>query len=351
MRASCRSIVASSDAATALRISRATRAGPPFESRYACQRVTSARACQPGLWRRRKSRRARVEWALATVQSPCRRATSARASSVSARSWFARSRLQQLGGTGERLVGLLEQPGLHEHPGPVEEPDAARDVGVEGVSERERAQRGRDVAGEELRIPEVVLGLELLPRHPELGGQPRARRQVRTGGPQVSAQEVDGPAVEQHGGAVVGVEVGEEGDRCVGLGQRHVEPAAAQRDETVELVDQRSQVATVAGGRRLRGRSRRRLAALEAVDLELRERPRDEQPGPRVQPLRTGPGVLPEQGEAALHQARPPRRMPGGVRRLRVQAELLDPGQQVVTWWRGPSCRRELLGRALVPLG
>jgi hypothetical protein len=42
--------------------------------------------------------------------------------------------------------------------------------------------------------------------------------------------------------------------------------------------------------------------------------------------------------------------MSGGVCDLGVETELFDPDQQVVTWWRRPSCRRELRsGRADVP--
>ena len=146
------------------------------------------------------------------------------------------------------------------------------------------------------------MGLELLARQPELGRQPGARRQVGAGGAQVAAQEVDGTAVQQHGGTVVGVEVGQQRHGRVELRQRFVEPPASQRDQPVELVDQGVQVAPVAGGRR-GGRGRGgRLPAFEAVHLELRERAGDEQARPGVQPLRAGPGVLFEQGEAPLDE-------------------------------------------------
>jgi hypothetical protein len=148
-------------------------------------------------------------------------------------------------------------------------------------------------------------------------------------------------AVEQHRRAVVGVQVREQGDRRVEVGERLVEPTAPQRDQPTQLVDEGVEVPLVAGGGRFRGGTRRRRPSLQTVDLELGEGVRDEQPGSRVQPFRTRARLLAEQREATLDELRTPDRVPGGVRGLRVATELVDPGQQVITWWRGPSrCAR-----------
>jgi hypothetical protein len=159
---------------------------------------------------------------------------------------------------------------------------------------------------------------------------------------------MEGAAVEQDRRSVVGVQVGEQRHGRVRLGQGLVEPAAAKSDEAVELVDQGLQIPPVAEGCRFRRGDGGRFAALQAVDLELGEGPGDEQPGSGMEPFRVGLGMLRKQGEAAVNQPRPARGMPGGVSGLRVDAQLFDPREEVVTWWRGPSCRRELRsGRAL----
>jgi hypothetical protein len=113
---------------------------------------------------------------------------------------------------------------------------------------------------------------------------------------------MDGAPVQQHRGTVVRVEVAQQGNGRVELGQRLLEASAAQRDQSVELVDQGVQVAPVAGGCSGGGRGGGGFPALEAVYLELRERAGDEQTGSGVQPLRARLGVLSQQGKTPVDE-------------------------------------------------
>ena len=265
MRASCRSIVASSDAATALRISRATRAGPPFESRYACQRVTSARACQPALWRRRKSRRARVEWALATVQSPCRRATSARASSVSARSWFARSRLS----SSEALASAWSASSSSPASMSTRARSRNQTLRETSVSRASASANARSAAGMSPArnsayprlcwalnscrvIPSSAASRALADRSARAARRSRRRRWTA---PRLSS------TVGRSSGSRSARSATAASDSASATSSRPLRNAMRPLSSWTSG----GQVATVAGRRRLRGRGRRRLAALEAV--------------------------------------------------------------------------------------
>ena len=71
---------------------------------------------------------------------------------------------EDLRGRGQRTVGCLDEPGLAEHPGAVEQPHAARDLDGEFARRVHGPDRVGQPAGEELGVAEVVQRGERLGR-------------------------------------------------------------------------------------------------------------------------------------------------------------------------------------------
>ena len=135
-----------------------------------------------------------------------------------------------LGRVSQLAVGLGEQAGRHQGPGPLHREAAQpprREQLIVGPGRGERAQGRRQVPGHDVHAAEIDPAEDSVQGEPVPGRDLPAAVQVGPGQPDVASLQVHEAAVVEHLDQVQRAGLGQQGHRLVVLPQRQVVAAAA----------------------------------------------------------------------------------------------------------------------------